>query len=237
MKRQVFLTCLLAIAGAISAGATTLYNNITATSFTSSDVNGFFQISGNGYWVADSFTIPSGSVDTITSVTFGNWIYATYYNYGNPTPSLSSVSWEISSWYNRGTNYGSGSANVSQNTLMNSSLTGSNQYGIESSFSITPVTLQPGTYYLDLSNVALQNSSAWSNTMVYWDEAGSSASTSEHTGSWQVSSISNTFALSGTDPSSSTPVPESSGPFDLCLSALVIGAATLFERGLHLHHA
>ncbi len=231
MKRLVILASLFALAGASASNATTLpilYDNSTASSYTNPDAgNANYQISGNGYWVADSFTI-SGN-DIIQSISFGNWIST----YGGTPSGLSSINWAITSSPDGGTSYASGQASSLQNSLMSTSAEANNNlWGYDSTFNVT-VSLQPGTYYLDLSNATLINAGDFSSTLVNWDISnGPSLAYHSYNYSYHSNGSSNTFTLYGVDPPPS--VPESSNPLDLCLAALAIAAATLFKSGWHL---
>ena len=232
MKRLVILTCFLALAGASAVGDTVLYDNTTAASFTNGNsASPTYQISGSysgggNNWVADSFTISAN--DIVDSISFGTWIQDYY-----ETPALAGVNWTIST--SKYVNNGVLSSGVGTSfTKAVEPESGSNGYYINTwLFNLSnPVSLAPGTYYLYLSNVSLAASD--NPSPVYWDISNnpSSKAYSINKGYGGFSTSSNTFTLIGVDPPPS--VPESSGPFDLCLAALAIAAAAFYRRRVSL---
>lgn len=110
---------------------------------------------GDGYTVSDSFGL--GSNSTISSISFGAWVF--------PGDTPLTVAWSITSGINGGTVYGSGTSSLT-NTLFCSAGLSCGQAGLDvyTSAFLTNVALGAGTYYLNLTNATTVE-----NHHAYWD--------------------------------------------------------------------
>ena len=151
MKLGIALLTILCLAlAAIPAWAQVLYDN--------GPINGTVDawLINFGYVLGDDFTLSANS--TVSGLTFGVWDY--------PGDVMTAVDWSITSEWDSGTVYGSGTA--SGKNLADQFLS-VNQYG----YSIDKITvsnlnvpLESGkTYWLNLQNAEVQ-----SGDPVYWDE-------------------------------------------------------------------
>lgn len=194
-----FLICLVCSFAALSARADSIvYDNTGPGSWTQDAWN----ITAGQFSIANSFTLTSTT--TIDAISFGNWVFQ--------GDSLTGFDWEISTApYAGGTDEGSGSVTSFASTAESSSV--ANGYGFNASdveFSISPVTLAPGTYYL-----ALMNGTTSENNVTGWDESDNPNSTPylwDSGGDTYTLSGSETFALYG----SATVTPEPSSLLLLC---------------------
>jgi len=151
MKTFIALLIILCLAlAAAPALAQVLYDNGPINGTTDAWAINF------GYVIGDNFTLSANS--TVGGFTFGIW--------ESPGDVLTSVDWSITSQWDDGTVYGSGTASGKNLTDQFISL---NQYGYDIdkiTVSNLNVPLSSGkTYWLNL-----QNASVPSGFPVYWDE-------------------------------------------------------------------
>jgi len=176
-----------------------------------------------GYVVGDTFTLSANS--TVGGFNFGIWEF--------PGDVLTSVEWSITSDYNFGTLYGSGTASGKNLTDQFISL---NQYGYDIdkiTVSGLNVALSGGTYWLNL-----QNASVASGDPVYWDENyGIGCKGDNGMGGGCPSEASNgaagsigaeSFQIIGTNSGGSTPEPSSI----MLFGSGVLGLAGILRRKL-----
>jgi hypothetical protein len=128
--------------------------------YTNGPINGDYHAwsLGSGNTVSDSFGLGSASV--LGSISFGDWVSK------GDTPL--SITWSISSSpLGGGTVFASGTSSLT-NTLFCSAgpLCGDGNYNVYTSAFATKVALSPGSYYLNLSNIA----ATARNNLAGWDE-------------------------------------------------------------------
>jgi hypothetical protein len=155
----------------------------------------------NGFSVADSFTLSSAS--TITSFTAGLWL--------SPGDKPTGTDWAIVSLgsptlFPNGTLWAGGTAAAFSNVYFGISPT----YGYDlynSTVSGLSVSLNPGTYYLELFNATTSIGNP-----VYWDENDGPSTAYENeigllNGSSNPAGGSQAFTIYGSTPTSATPEP------------------------------
>jgi len=159
-----------------------------STVFTTGPINGTltgWAINGN-FGVADSFTLSQPA--TIGNVTFGSWLAT--------GDTLTSVNWAIAS-SPFGSTLASGTALNPTSTFITTAISG--HFSVYSeTFSISSVSLSPGTYYFEM-----QNAQTPGGQDGFWDENNGPNSTAAlyENGSFYESIGAESFTLS-------TPVPE-----------------------------
>ena len=213
MKKFALVLCFVSLAAAVSARAESIvYDNSTDISFTASAWivgvdNGFLQSVDNSFTLSSTATIneimagvwvPSGT--TLTSATGGIFTEA----FGGGTDEINGTITPISSTYE-------------------GSLYGWDLY--EEVFSISEVTLAPGTYYLAFENATTTDS----GLQAAWDWSGNSNTSADAwngDGGQSTGLTSTTFALY----SPSSPVPEPSSL--LLLGSGVTALAGMIRRKL-----
>jgi hypothetical protein len=180
-----------------------------------------------GYIVGDTFTLSANS--TVGGFNFGVWEY--------PGDVLTSVDWSITSEFDGGTLYGSGTASGKNLT---DQFISTNQYGFDID-QITVIDLKVNlasgtTYWLDLQNAMVP-----SGNPVYWDEnsgagckgdngmGGGCPSQADWTGCISASGICppESFDINGTS-GGTTPEPSSF----ILIGSGVIGIAGMLRRKL-----
>ena len=174
----------------IPASAQILYNNGPA----GPDIDAW--TINSGYIVSDTFTLTSSS--TVGGFDFAAWEF--------PGDKVLSVDWSITSLENGGTVYGEGTANVTQQFIS------TNAYGYEEyEVSATGLTvpLGAGTYWLNLQNAVTQQGNP-----VYWDENSGMGCNSPGCPSQASESAvgtipSESFDITGTSGTGTTPEPGS----------------------------
>lgn len=171
---QTILTLGAVVLAVSSNGQTLLYDNGPVNgSNTAYAIN-------QGIMVSDNFTL--GADSTVANATIGTWI--------DPSGSLSSVQWSITTAAFGGTTLASGTATTTDTFLGISSGLYAGYYLYSDSFSITPTKLAAGTYWLQLGNAA-----AGSGFDAYWDANGGPSSAYQS----EIGSVqSESFQLSGT---------------------------------------
>ncbi len=109
-----------------------------------------------GFVVGDTFTLLNNS--TVTGFNFGVWEY--------PGDVLTSVDWSVTSQFDGGTMYGSGTASGSN---LSDQFISTNQFGFDiDKITVTGLNLSlnnGATYWLNLQNAKVPNGDP-----VYWDE-------------------------------------------------------------------
>ncbi len=136
----------------------------------------------NGYSVTDSFNL-SGSNNTLTSVTFSNWLF--------PGDTASTVDWAITTMPFGGSTVASGTGSLS-GTLVGIGLGFYDIYN--ETFSLNVSGLGAGTYYLQLGNEVVSFGDPG-----YWGEsAGPSFACQSGNGLDCLSIPSESFTISGT---------------------------------------
>jgi hypothetical protein len=220
-KRSLCLPIIFVCLTNIPAMADTLYNNVTSTSFTSNlyliNGTGYFDGSPTAYTIADSFTL--SSTETITGATVGLETL-----FGDSPQSLGFV---ISSAPFGGTVYESGAqglAPTSEGSLFFGNPT--TQFSTwDSALSFTPLTLGPGTYYLQLENGSTAN-----GNLMWWDQSNGPSTASYLYGSgFGPADLPNseTFTILGSSSTSATPEPA---------SLVLVGSSLLGLAGLTRRH-
>ncbi len=205
MKTRIASLTILCLALAIPASAQILYNNGPA----GPDIDAW--TINFGYIVSDTFTLTSNS--TVSGFDFAAWEF--------PGDKVLTVDWSITSQENGGTMYGGGTANVTQKFIS------VNAYGYdEDEVTATGLNLglNAGTYWLNLQNAVTQQGNP-----VYWDENSGMGCQSPGCPSLASDSAvgtipSESFDITGTPGSGTTPEPSSVVLFGSAILGLTGGA-------------
>ena len=190
MKRTVGQFLLVSLLGAIAAvpalADTVLYNNGTASSYTTQA----YEVSG-GWFVTDSFTLAQASV--VDWANFGIWLLN--------GATLTGLDWKITNSAN--TVLASGSATDLDGPLVGTAvIAGVTDYNIyQDSTSIADLSLGAGTHYLELYDAT--STLVLGQGEVLWDVSNGSSTAVDLLGSVP----SETFEILG--PSAATPEPSS----------------------------
>jgi hypothetical protein len=162
----------------------------------------------DGFTVTNSFTLTNAS--SVTGANIGLWI--------DSGATLLTVDWAITSDPFGGTTFGSGTAGLTYDYWGSPSFL-YNTYS--AGFTLSPVILAPGTYWLQLANAT-----GTSGANIYWDE-NSGPSTAWQTSGWGTYPIgSEAFQILGNTSEDSVPEP---GSLALFGSGVLI-LAGLFRR-------
>lgn len=164
---------------AVSASAAVLYDGGAVNGTIGGRTIGYYN-----YMVADSFSLAAKSV--VDGVTFGSWTTG--------GDLLNTIDWAVldGAMSAGGNVIASGTAAPSHSALLSG---GWGYYNVrDEAFSIAPLTLNAGTYWLRLSNGATQN-----NRPVYWDINYGPSIAEQHSGYGQGTyrTESNSFQVLG----------------------------------------
>ena len=205
MKMRIASLSLLALCLAVvPATAQTLYDNGPIDGNTDAWTINF------GFVVSDSFTLDSAS--TVNGVTFGTWMFE--------GDVLQTADVSITSDEFGGTTFFSGTVNFTQSGCV------ANGFGFNvctETGSFGDVSLNAGTYWLNLQNAVVSNGDP-----VYWDENGGASSASESSVGTIPSEAFSIVGRSGGGGGGTTPEPSSI----LLLGSGVLGVAGVLRRKL-----
>jgi hypothetical protein len=213
MKRTVGRFLLVSLLGAIAVvpalADTVLYNNGTASSYTTKS----YEVSGGIFTVTDSFTLAQASV--VDGANFGIWVIS--------GSTVTAIDWQIIDSGN--TVLASGAATDLAGPLVGTAtIAGVVHYSIyQDSTSIADLSLGAGTYFLALDNAAATSPTPPYEQEVLWDISNGPSTAEQNV----LGSIpSETFEILG--PSAATPEPSSI----LLLGTGLVGLGGFLRRRL-----